>query len=462
MSYTINKAEQIGRINNIELGRATGDTGAPPAPGEAQNFLLVGIDRSDGLDPNDPVARGRQGEQNSDTIIILRIDPARHAVSMLSLPRDLWVHLGGPDGPQGKINSAIFMGGPDFLVKTIRESLKIGIDHYVEIDLNGFRQLIAAIGGVPMQFTYPSRDQSTGLYQPLAGCVTLDADQSLAFARSRKMEVIKRGYWESDGGDDLARAKRQQELIRAALKQAFHKGARNPVVLNGMIEVVLRNVHVDEVLSVGDLVDLAANFRDLDPAAIASYSPSVTEEMISGAAAVRLNERDSQPIFEIFRGHDPLVDVRPFVRVEVRSSTGEKNKASLVGFELATHSFSVTATRDDPGYRGMPTRIVYADDREKISAVILARYLDLNVPIERGSVWMGDSRIALIVGSDYAGLRGDTPRPLEDFRAHLPPEMFPAPPADPNAPTTTATLPFAITTSSVAGIIPDAPEGCGD
>ncbi len=461
LSYSITKIDQIRAIDIGQVGG--GDDGLTKAPaGAARNFLLVGVDESAGLDAKDPVLIGRAEERNSDTIMILRVDPAAKQVYLLSLPRDLWVGIGGPDGPKGRINSALSQS-PLLLIKTITDTLKIPVDHYVEVNLNGFKQLVQAVGGVPMEFRYPTQDPSTGLYQFEPGCKVLDADQALAFARSRKLQIKKPGtdYWVSDGGDDLARAKRQQEFVRAALKAAIGRGARNPAVLNEMIDIGLRNVRPDQFLTVGELLDLAGSFRDFDPAAIMSYTPSVTEGYAGAAAILTLDERKSQPIFEIFRGHNPLEDVRPFVRVEVRSSTGERNKAAAVGFELATNKFTVTAAKDDNSYRGRPTRILYADDDEKVSAVILARYLDLDVPIERGPIWQGDSRIALVVGTDWKGLRAE-PRPLSDFKAQLPPGMVPdVAPSSAASPSSTTPLPFAVTTSSVAGEIPSAPQGCG-
>jgi len=457
LSYSINKVDEIKRVKlgsdfTLPVGEQTATSS------KAKNFLLVGIDSNKGLDPNDPVNRGRSNELNSDTLIILRVDPERKTAAMLSLPRDLWVSIGGPNNAKGKINTALSTGGAPLLVKTIVDTLRIPIQHYVQIDLAGFKDLIGAINGVPMQFRYPTRDQATGLFQYDPGCVNLDPDQGLAFARSRKMEVEKNGVWQSDGGDDRARAKRQQEFIRAAIKKALSQGARNPAVLASMINIALEKVEVDGAITPGDLIELGATMRDFDPAEIQSYEPFTTEGYAGDAAVLYLQETDSQPTFEIFRGHDPLVDIRPFVRVEVRNATTERDKASLVGLELATNGFTLTSTRDDTGYRNKPTRILYATDKEKISAVILARYLNNDVVIEQGSIWGQDARVALIVGSDYAGVRSE-PRPLTDFRAYLPKEMFPdeSGSAEPTGP---VTIPFEIPTSTVVGEIPDAPVGC--
>ena len=160
-------------------------------PGGAKNFLLVGTDSDEGLDPDDPVTIGRNDEAlNSDTMIVLRIDPEKDEAAMLSVPRDLWVPIAGTNG-RNRINSALASGGPNgrtTLIETVENFFEFDIHHYVEINFLGFRNLVDELGGVPIYFQYPARDTNTGLEILEPGCHVLDSVDALAYARSRK-------YW---------------------------------------------------------------------------------------------------------------------------------------------------------------------------------------------------------------------------------------------------------------------------
>ena len=86
--YLYRKAEKIPRV---ELSSVLV---TPEQTGEPQNYLVVGIDNADRLAPDDPVRRKRDSQQLSDTIMVMRIDPAERKAELLSLPRDLWVQIG--------------------------------------------------------------------------------------------------------------------------------------------------------------------------------------------------------------------------------------------------------------------------------------------------------------------------------------------------------------------------------
>ncbi len=142
--------------------------------GPAENYLIVGSDTRDVVDPDAEDAglflNGSTGEGGrSDTIMILRRDPDAGA-SLLSIPRDLWVPIAGT-GDDGKINWA-YIGGPRRLAETITQALGIPIHHYVEVDFAGFQRLVDEIGGVEICVKDAAQDTNSGLsLQP--GCQTL-------------------------------------------------------------------------------------------------------------------------------------------------------------------------------------------------------------------------------------------------------------------------------------------------
>ncbi len=117
-----------------------------------------------------------------DTIMILRHNRETGEAGLLSLPRDLWVEIAGT-GENHRINSA-FGHGTDVLVQTITDNFGIPINHYLEVDFNGFKTLVDAIGGVEACFEYPTRDKNTGLMVTAPGCYNLPGIEGLQYTRS--------------------------------------------------------------------------------------------------------------------------------------------------------------------------------------------------------------------------------------------------------------------------------------
>ena len=300
LAWAYNQASALPRV---DVGTSLE---APSAPGEAMNILLVGIDDGMGLAEGDPVLRGRSKSLNTDTIMILRVEPKTQQASLLSLPRDLWVDIAG--GGQGRINSALALGGPERLIQTINQDFDIPINHYVMIDFQGFEALVKAINGVPIYFNFPSRDQATGLFQYETGCQVLSGEQALAFARSRHFEISRDNMktWQEDPTSDFGRVTRQQQFIRAAMKKAVAQGVRNPFVLKEFLEIAQKNVTLDTEFKIQDLVDLGSQFRTFDPDSLVSFTPVATGTFKGAASVLELNVAASQPMFDVFRGLRPI------------------------------------------------------------------------------------------------------------------------------------------------------------
>jgi anionic cell wall polymer biosynthesis LytR-Cps2A-Psr (LCP) family protein len=155
LTYIFRKYERLPRV---ELSGVLDES---VESGEPENYLIVGIDSAAGLPEDDTVRIGRDPTLRSDTIMILRTDPASRRAALLSMPRDLWLRLA--DGTNARINLAIQRGGAPLLIRTIAENFAIPIHHYVQVDFASFRGLVDAIDGVPVPIPYPARDRETGL-----------------------------------------------------------------------------------------------------------------------------------------------------------------------------------------------------------------------------------------------------------------------------------------------------------
>ena len=211
---------------------------------EAKNYLIVGSDSRDCIDPGSPYAGAFLTEGNdigdrSDTIMVLRVDPDESQAAILSFPRDLWVRIGSSNR-KSRINSAFDKDDPSRLVETIEENFEFPVDHYIEVDFCAFKYLVDAVGGVKIPFEYPTRDRYTGLDIAEPGCFTMTGDAALAYVRSRHYQYQEDGRWKEDGSSDRGRIRRQQDFIKRMLRKAIDRGATRPDVAKKLIDTAAR------------------------------------------------------------------------------------------------------------------------------------------------------------------------------------------------------------------------------
>ena len=257
--YALYKLESIDRVNDLDTASA--------APGEPENFLIVAVDTRPG-----------QGSVNTDTMMVVRLDPASDRVAITSFPRDLMVTV-ADTGDIGMLNSAYNRpeGGEQNLIDTLRQNFDIEINHFVEVNFDSFREVVDAVGGIPIYIPYAVRDDHSGLYQYELGCQVLDGEQGLAFARARHFEVLTDGGWETDPSADIGRVQRQQIFIRLALTKALAEVKGSPWRLPDLVDIGVANVRLDANLTLGDLLDLARQFEDFDADNLEAYALPVKE-----------------------------------------------------------------------------------------------------------------------------------------------------------------------------------------
>jgi LCP family protein required for cell wall assembly len=380
-------------------------------PGQPMNVLLVGSDSRANLQGADCArsCRDEQGRlvtgQRSDTIMVLHADPRAHIGEILSIPRDLWVPIAGTTR-RDRINSAFDLG-PDALIRTITASLGIPIDHYVEVDFVGFRNLVNALGGVQIYVPSPARDAYSDLAIPAAGCTTLNGDQALAWVRSRHYQYFEAGRWHTDPTSDLGRIRRQQDFIRRVLKRAVAKGARNPLTLNRLIGVAVHNVTIDASLSSRDIVRLGEQFRSLDPASVQTYTLPTAPVTVGGADVLRLEQPQAQQVIGAFldagapasRPGPALVPNQ--VRVRVLNGTGAAGLAGRVGRDLEAAGFQTAGTGDADRLPYASTVIRYGTGQQA-KAQLLAGYLGGRARLVEDHTLTVD--VVLTVGRDFTGV----------------------------------------------------------
>ena len=252
--------QATGASGSVTGGSGTGSTGrrsvAPDRSGPF-NVLLVGED-------------SQGGGERADTMILARVDPRTGRAALLSIPYDYFAPIVGQSGPN-KISGAL-VNGPADMVATVEHDLGVSVQHYVQISFNGVASMVNALGGVRLDFPYPSRDTMSGLSVPKAGCVTLDGTQALALVRSRFFSYEKGGTWYYDPSGAFGRIKRQQAFLRAAVRRVSSSLLGDPLRLNRFLGTAVRDVTVDKGLGVGTLLRLAEAFRSIGSSSLATFT----------------------------------------------------------------------------------------------------------------------------------------------------------------------------------------------
>ena len=453
LAYAKRKVSQIDRyeLSNIN---------DPTSPGfdsdQPRNFLLVGADSDDGLAADDPARAGRGdvGGIRSDTIMVVRVDPKTNDAKVVSFPRDLWVDI--PGLGKGRINSSLEFGGPDKLIETIKSNFDIDINHYVQVNFAGFKSLVDEIGGVPVYFDTPVKDQG-GLNVTSAGCNTLDGTGALAYVRARHMKYLnENGYWVSlDPTSDLGRISRQQDFIKRVLRRAIKKGARNPRTLSSLINTGVQNIRLDQGTTAGDLIALGNAFRTFDPNALQTYNLPVIGTVRGGADVLDLQTGGAEPILAMFRGtgtEDAGALTPASVAVLVLNGSGTQNQAADASSILATAGFKMSEPGSSAGVAR--TEVRYAPGQEA-QAALVARHLFADVALVPDQ---DAGQVTVVTGPDFRAALVE-PRPESDFpvptttTTTAPPTTTAAPDATGSTDTTAATT----TTSEVPGYVPGAP-----
>ena len=276
------------------------------APGFPVNLLIVGTDSARGIALGDPILFEREqdpeGRSLADTIMLLRLDPNSGTAWVLSLPRDLIVEIS--DAQSHRINAALFVGGPESLVKTVTTNFDVEVNHYIQLDLFGFREIVDVLGGVPVWFPNATRDLGSGLEILSSGCHVLDGSKALAYVRGRQYEELIDDMWVTTGGDDFRRIERQQDFLVLALDRAIDRGARSPTTLSGLLDAGAGSVLLDDNLTLAELVDLGKAFSEFSPDNLNRLSLQLrtvydADGTYQGEEVI---EDVNEAVFDVFRG----------------------------------------------------------------------------------------------------------------------------------------------------------------
>jgi anionic cell wall polymer biosynthesis LytR-Cps2A-Psr (LCP) family protein len=422
---------QLRGVGVDPIFEATGPSESP-APSLSRcsqspcNYLLLGSDSRAGLGTDRFGTNEDIGGARADTIMLVHTDPSLQKAIVLSFPRDLWVEIDG--GGFDRINTAFAggprQGGPQRMAQTIADLTGLTIDHYLYVDLDGFRTVVDAIGGVDM--CIPAYNVNTPGWLPAngpngepiqvyvaqegrivdpnaglniaPGCQRLDGEQALAYVRARHLPC--------DAIPDFSRIGRQQQFLRAVVNQMLQPTmiVRAPALVPQVLEGLRRDARLlpsELVYLVGQLRGLstgAVEFRAVPGVSVFEREKSVVR-MDPSAERLFAAIRDGRPIGTV---GTQLVDTPPSeanITVTVVDQRSDGAAAEVEAF-LADAGYDVTpgirAPSEGPDVHG--PAIVFAEGAEASAGVVAAYFPDLRVVGPRP---IAGADVAVVVPRSY-------------------------------------------------------------
>ncbi|MFC9734630.1 LCP family protein [Streptomyces roseolus] len=253
-----------GNIKAVDINKALGDDRPEKLPTSGQNLLVLGSDSRAG--DNGDLAGGAVGGGRSDTTLVVHIPEGRTQAVAVSIPRDTLVtrpecvRRDGTTAPSAKrvmFNSVYAQYGSACVAKTVEAMSGVRLDHFMEIDFAGFKDLVDTLGGVTVDVKQPIDDKQSGLHLE-AGRQKLDGTQSLAFVRTR--------HGVGDGSD-LGRISLQQQFLTALLTEVKNQDLlSSPAKSYKIADSATKALTTDsELASLTALGDFGRSLNGVDP-----------------------------------------------------------------------------------------------------------------------------------------------------------------------------------------------------
>ena len=332
---------------------AVNPTALPPlTDNETINFLLIGSDKRPG------------SSYRTDTLVIAVVWPKEGQVSLISIPRDLWIYI--PTVGMQRINTAYqsgeigdyLGGGPGLLKDTIAYNLGIRIDHTAMVEFDGFRRIVDTLGGIelPVSCAYtdwrlidpsydPNNEDNWWLYTVGPGQVHMDGDLALWYARSRSKS------------NDFDRGRRQQEVLRTIFQKALQTDTfgKIPQLYNDFSSTVITDLSLPDMLL---MAPYAVNFTNANIRGYFINPPLVSPWTTPGGASVLLpNEEALKQMLVEATTLSAYSITRETITVEVQNGASFETLESLAASRL--------------NYAGYQTIIGTADRRDYSNSVLV-------------------------------------------------------------------------------------------
>lgn len=214
------------------------------------SILLLGVDTTDnGIRDTETNYKG-----NSDTMIVVTVNPKTKKTTMVSIPRDtmtqIWKSQNNNTKKIQKINSAYNIGDAGSAVVTTEKLINVPIDYYIKVDFNSLKKIVNSVGGVdvdvPFSFSYGDSGEKPSNFTK--GQMHLNGKQALDYARMRH----------EDPNGDYGRQQRQRQIISAIIKSAA--SAKTFTHFKDVLDSISDSMTTN--LSFNDMQTMFFNYRD--------------------------------------------------------------------------------------------------------------------------------------------------------------------------------------------------------
>jgi LCP family protein required for cell wall assembly len=385
----------------------------PKKLNNALNILLIGSDTRAGA--NAKYGRGHVNEPpRSDTMILLHLSPGGGQAVGISIPRDLMVPIpscktraGGiaPAQPVGQMNTSFTTGGAACTIKTIESFSNVKIDHFMQVDFSGFKNVVNAIGGVEVCLPTDVNDRDSKL-RLSRGRHVVKGETALAYVRARH------GLGD---GSDLARIKRQQQFLGSVANKVLSAGVlADPVKLTRVLNAGTQSLTTDKGLNFQTMLRLGQSLQGLQSGKIrfvtvpfGAYAPDPNRVTLRQPAANQFFSavRNDKGISDQQQAQaEPATPKVPPSRVRVRvfNAGGVPGQAQRVADQLQAQGYKVIFVGNAPGGVGGETEILYGAGGQPAAAT-LASIVPGVKPTARTAGTA--NAVDLVIGTNWTALK---------------------------------------------------------
>ena len=417
-----------GNISRLDISKDLGER--PSEPAGPLNILLIGSDNREGEGvPGESLTSGAR----SDTTLIAHVSADREHVTVVSIPRDSMVKAppnctaSTPKDQwvETQWNATFAVGGPACLITTIEGNTGLFINHFAVVDFSGFRDMVDALGGVPICTKEAIDDPKAGL-KLTAGTHTLDGQQALGYVRARKT---------LGDGSDLGRIKRQQAFLASVVQEATRSSLLlRPDKLFGFLNAATQSLTTDSDFGLGTMKDLAGSVKNIGiknvqfiTVPIKEYAPDPNRVAWSqDAEALWQTLRDDEVVGKkatpaASASTEPLTVSPTEIAVEVVNATGVQGLAKQVATALEVQGFAGVTTSSSTE---RPTGVVveYGTGQKEAARTVAAAFKGAKLR-ENAAVTSG-VRVTLGAGApavrEIANRTGSSPIPTPTVSAPAP------------------------------------------
>jgi LCP family protein required for cell wall assembly len=403
-----------------------------PLPGQPTVAMVIGYDKR----PDE--AQGTASR--SDTIMLIRIDPDREAVSMLSFPRDLQVEIPGCEGQPafvGRINEAFTACDRKGSLETVKQLTGIPINYMITVNFEAFQEIVDDVGGLYVDVDRRYFNDNSGLgygqtYDKInlyPGYQRLNGRRALDYARYRHTD------------SDLYRNARQQAIVKAFKQQisSFSSVSKIPAIVRSITENVEVGVGGGKKLDIDTVYGYARLLYELPSG---SFQQARLENLgeVPGTFLLTASPESVQAAVQQFLRPDPAAPEKAAaaatrtkpdieeplgpppseVSVEVLNGNGIAGSADDAAYQLGQRGYVASNGGNADSFDYFETTILYdaADEDARLAAEDLADvFVDAEVMEARSNAPL-ETTVQIVVGQTFHGTlapsKGEAPPPRQE------------------------------------------------